>query len=326
MRYHLGVDVGGTKTAALLADGDGTAVGLGAEGPGNWEMVGYPVMAETVLRAVRGALAMAGAVMADIDTAGMGMAGLDWPSQLQPHREALRLLGLRREPVLVNDAALGIPAGSAEGWGVSIESGTSCNCRGWTRGRTREGRALGCGGLWSGEAAGGVEIVRRAMSAVAFDWMRRGPATALSQAFVRESGAESLADFMERAGSGRFDPDARWARLVFDAARGGDPVALGILSWAGTELGEMACGVIRQIGIEREAFDVVCIGSIFSGHPAIERTLRETVLEAAPGARVTRCEEPPVVGAVLLGMQEAGLETGPARERLRRSVRELTRA
>jgi N-acetylglucosamine kinase-like BadF-type ATPase len=320
---HLGVDVGGTKTAALLADDQGQALGRGSAGPGNWEMIGWDGMAVTVQEAVRGALAEAGASMAEVATAGMGMAGLDWPSQLQPHLDALRVLGLRRQPVLVNDAALGIPAGSAEGWGVSIESGTSCNCRGWTRGRAREGRALGCGGLWSGEAAGGVEIVRRAMSAAAFAWMRRGPSTALSESFTRASGAGSLAGFMELAGSGGFKPDARWAGLVFEAARAGDAPALEILSWAGTELGEMACGVIRQLGIEREAFDVVCIGSIFAGHPLIIRSLGLTVLAAAPGARVVRCEEPPVVGGVLLGMQEAGMETGPVRERLLRSVREL---
>ncbi len=40
MRYFLGVDVGATKTHALIADEAGAGVGFGAGGPGNHEVVG----------------------------------------------------------------------------------------------------------------------------------------------------------------------------------------------------------------------------------------------------------------------------------------------
>ena len=36
---------------------------------------------------------------------------------------------------------------------------------------------------WSGEYAGGYDIVARAMQAVTFEWLKRGPATALTQGF-----------------------------------------------------------------------------------------------------------------------------------------------
>ena len=39
--YFLGVDIGGTKSHALIADGEGNAVGFGTYGPGNHEEVGY---------------------------------------------------------------------------------------------------------------------------------------------------------------------------------------------------------------------------------------------------------------------------------------------
>ena len=40
-KYFLGFDVGGTKTAALVADDTGQALGYGRSGCGNWETVGY---------------------------------------------------------------------------------------------------------------------------------------------------------------------------------------------------------------------------------------------------------------------------------------------
>ena len=41
MRYFLGVDIGGTKSHALIADENGQVVGFGRAGAGNWEAVGY---------------------------------------------------------------------------------------------------------------------------------------------------------------------------------------------------------------------------------------------------------------------------------------------
>ena len=40
-RYFLGIDIGGTKSHALVADDTGQALGLGVGGPGNYEVVGY---------------------------------------------------------------------------------------------------------------------------------------------------------------------------------------------------------------------------------------------------------------------------------------------
>ena len=41
MKYFLGVDIGGTKSHALIADESGQVVGFGRAGAGNWEGVGY---------------------------------------------------------------------------------------------------------------------------------------------------------------------------------------------------------------------------------------------------------------------------------------------
>jgi len=323
MTYHLGIDVGGTKTEALIADEGGQAVGYGFAGPGNWEVVGYDGLARAVHAATADALAMAGAPIEGVVTAGMGIGGFDWPCQYARHRDALKSLHLRNAPVIVNDAALGIPAGSEEGWGVCIESGTSCNCRGWTRNRAREGRAIGGHGRWSGEAAGGLDIVARAMRAVSFQWSRRGPATALSRAFLRACGAGSLDELVEWTYLGRFTLDQGLVAVVFDVARGGDPPAQEVMRWAGAQLGDMACGVIRQLELQSEAFDLVLIGSIYNGHPLIEQTLRETVLATAPYARIVRFELPPVIGGVLLGMQALGMDTASLRDRLLCTAREV---
>lgn len=304
----LGVDIGGSKTHALVADAAGRALGFGASGPGSWELVGYDGLTAALGDAARPALEMAGVRIEDLAGAGLGIAGYDWSSQEQHHLNAIAAAGLDCPLQAVNDAVLGIAAGAEQGWGVSIVSGTGCNCRGLSRDHRRQGRVVGGAGHWSGEAAGGFDILARAMRAVTFEWAQRGPATALSAAFLRQTGASDLDDLVEGAYVGRFPFDGGMIMLVFECAHAGDAQALEVMRWAGRELGGMAQGVIHQLGLEQEAFDVVLIGSIFDGHPAIQENLTATVQQVAPRARPLRLAVPPVVGGVLLGMEAAGVD------------------
>lgn len=323
MQYFLGIDSGGTKTHALIADETGQAVGFGSGGPGNWESVGYDGLTQVLIDTTRPALEMSQLTVGQIAGAGMGLAGFDWPSQRQAHLDAIRPLGLRSPLTIVNDATLGIVAGSAEGWGVSVDAGTGCNCRGWTRDHKREGRAVGGANYWSGEAAGGSDIVTRAMRAISFEWTRRGPTTALTPAFIQKTGARDLDDLVEGMYLGHYDLDSSLVMTVFQVAAQGDPEALEVMRWAGDQLGQMACGVINQLHLQQEAFDVVLIGSLYDGHPLLTESLRATILALAPGARLVRLNLPPVVGGVLLGMEAAGLDFLEARERLIQSTDRL---
>jgi N-acetylglucosamine kinase-like BadF-type ATPase len=321
-RYFLGGDVGATKTHALIADESGQAVGFGEAGPGNHEVVGYDGLSAALETAVSGALAAAGLARQQIAGAGFGVAGYDWPSEREPTLVAIRSLGLGAPVDAVNDTTLGLLAGAAEGWGVAVVSGTGCNCRGWDRSRQREGKVTGHG-IWMGEAAGASELIFKTLQAIAREWTRRGPPTQLTPAFVEHTGSRSIEEFLENLTIGNIDVDASAARLVFQVAARGDPVAMGLIRWAGCELGELACAVIRQLEFEKLAFDVVLIGSMFDGGPMLIEPMRQTIQARAPGAYLVRLTVPPVIGAVVLGMQQAGLAALDRRGALMASARKI---
>jgi N-acetylglucosamine kinase-like BadF-type ATPase len=247
---------------------------------------------------------MANLDITQISGAGLGLAGYDWPTQRDMLLETIRPLGLQCPLELVNDATLGIFAGATQGWGVSVVSGTGCNCRGWGKDRHSQGRMVGGAPQWSGEYAGGYDILMRAMRAVTFEWGRRGPATALTPAFLQKTGANNLDDLIEGLYLEKYAIDGSYVLLVFEIAAQGDPEALKVLEWAGDQLGQMACGVIRQLSLENEPVQVVLIGSVFDGHPLMTESMRQTILAVAPGAQLVRLTAPPVVGAVLLGMEQ----------------------
>ncbi len=311
MHYYLGADLGGTKTHMVIADETGRIIGFGESGSGNHQNVGYDGMLKTMQAGLAQAISMAGITIEQLSGAGFGIAGYDWPSEKPCMVETITKLGITCPFYMVNDAVPGLVAGARDGWGIGLVSGTGCNCRGWDRDHQREGRVTGYGVLMA-EAAGSSELVNRAMQLVGQAWTKRIPPTALTEAFVAFTGSKDVVDMLESYTEGRRSIGAEAARLVFQVAESGDPTARELIRWAGTELGEMACAVIRQLEFEPLEFDVVLAGSMFEGGPMLTDPMKETILNLAPKARFVRLTVPPVIGAVLIGMQEGGLRPDPA--------------
>lgn len=319
--FFLGIDVGATKTHALLADAQGNALGVGQSGPGNHEAVGWDGLRRVLHEATDQALAHAALDRAQLAGAGFGIAGYDWPGDDTPTRQAIAALGLPCPYGLVNDVMLGLYAGSQAGWGVVVGAGTGCNCWGCDREGTL-GRVTGEGWYFA-EHGGASEIIISAIQAISRAWSRRGPETRLTQAFVDLLGAENVLDLLAGLARGRYTPEASAAPLIFQIAAEGDAVAQELIRWAGQGLGDLAIGVIRQLHFETETFELVLAGSVFNGSPVLAETVARAVHPVAPGARLVRLEAPPVVGGVILAMQETGHETAPVRPALLASTRLL---
>ena len=305
-QYFLGADVGSSKTHVLIAEGSGRILGRGESGAGNHEVVGYSGLVDTLQLAASQAISSAGIKIDQISGAGFGVSGYDWPSERAPTLGAIGTLRLEAPLELVNDAILGLLAGSPRGWGIAIVSGTGCNCRGWDRERRREGRVTG-NGSWMGEGAGASELVDKALQAVAHEWTLRGPQTQLTPAFLDYLGCRNLYEMLESLATGQKSLDASAAPLIFQTAEAGDEVAIGLIRWAGNELGELAISVIRQLAFAEIDFDAVLIGSLFDGGELLIEPLRHTIHAIAPGARLRRLTAPPVTGAVILAMEAAGI-------------------
>ena len=321
LSYFLGVDTGGSKTHALAADSLGNIVGFGKSGPGNHEVVGYDGAKAAIQTAAGAALQMAGLSSDQIAGAGFGIAGYDFPSERADTLDAISVLGLRCPLEAVNDLVIGLVAGAADGWGIVIDAGSGTNCRGRAR-DGREGMVTGCGGRF-GEHGGGMDLVLGAVRVINYHWIRRGPPTRLSDAFIAHFNAPDLTGLIEGLTQNTYHLNSHMARMVFDIAQQGDPVARDLIHWLGCELGEQVCAVIRQLDLMNEIFEVVQIGSLFAGGPMLVEPMQQTARALAPGARFVDLAAPPVVGGVLLGMQMAGLEFHPIRSHLIEKTRQI---
>jgi N-acetylglucosamine kinase-like BadF-type ATPase len=321
MSFFLGVDVGSSKTHALIADETGVCIGFGRAGAGNHQVVGYDGLVQAIQVSCGQACHAAGINPEQIRGAGFGVSGYDFPSDRQPHLEAISQLGLSCPIEIVNDGENGLLAGTTHGIGVCVAAGSSVNCRG--RGPNGEtGRIVGNGAMF-GEFGGASEIVLRGLQMVNYAWIKRIPPTCLTALYLQAAGADNEIDLMEGLSSGKYELSPELTIQIFNLAAEGDPAANEVIRWAGAELGWLAVSVIRQIGMEADRVEVIQSGSIFEGGALIDRPMRAVVLQAVPLAIITRLDAPPAVGPLLLGMQLAGIDRGHLHGAVIRSARDI---
>jgi len=83
----------------------------------------------------------------------------------------------------------------------------------------------------------------------------------------------------------------------------GDEVAHKIIFDMGREEGRYAAGIIRRLGIEREAVPLVLIGSMFkTGNSILTKPYLDEARKAAANAYIIIPSDPPVTGALKLAI------------------------
>jgi len=319
MKYFLGIDVGSSKTHALIVDETGQCVGFGIAGGGNHQNAGYDGLASVLQKSFTGASEMSGVKAALITGAGFGVAGYDFPSDREGHLQAIMSLGLSCPVEVVNDGWNGLFAGATQGIGVNVTSGSSNNCRGRNK-NGKEGRIVGNGPTF-GEFGGGIEIAARALQAVNHAWIKRIPATTLTKVLIDYTGAKDELELMEGFSNEYYHLAPFLATEVVRAARKGDAAACEILHWSGEELGWLAVAVARQIEMDKEEVEIIQSGSVFEAGDIIMNPMRDLVLKHCPKAKLIRLKGPPVVGAVILGMEQSGFDGYAIRDEIIRTAK-----
>jgi N-acetylglucosamine kinase-like BadF-type ATPase len=323
MKYYLGIDVGSSKTHALIVDETGKCLGFGKSSGGNHQSVDYDGQIKVLQESFSQAAKMSGVDAARIAGAGFGVAGYDFPSDRDSHLASIGTLNLSCSFEIENDGFNGLYAGTSHGYGVNVTAGSSNNCRG----RRRDGRIARIvgNGVAFGEFGGGLEIAMRALQMVNYAWIKRGPQTTLTRILLDTTGAKDEIDLMEGISNQQYHLSQHLAVEVFRAAAEGDEVARDIIRWAGEELGWLAVAAIRQLEMENEEVEVVQSGSVFEGGALLKDSMRGIVLKHAPRAKLIRLEAPPVVGAILLGMESAGFDGYAVREKISQTAKEMVK-
>ncbi|HZI19199.1 MAG TPA: BadF/BadG/BcrA/BcrD ATPase family protein [Pyrinomonadaceae bacterium] len=292
----LGVDGGGTKTRAVVTDGDDRILGEGVAGPSNPLRVGVAEAAVAVREAAERACAAAGVRRVELAAAEVGLAGVKRADLRARMREALSGLGPAALEV-VTDADIALYGATGGGPGLAVIAGTGSICCG----ANARGRRA-CAGGWgpvAGDEGSGSWIARRGLAAVARATDGRGTRTQLVEAacdYFNVTSPEdlSLAIYAPNMTNQRI---AGFARHVIEAAQRRDAISRAVLRDAGRELGLAAATVVRKLRMQRERFRVGYVGGVFTAGELILGPLREAVSGVAPHAELCPPELAPAEAA-----------------------------
>jgi N-acetylglucosamine kinase-like BadF-type ATPase len=298
----IGIDGGGTRTRARLANARGEALGNGEAGTANPNAHGFAAAQKEILAAIDRAFQDARIEKQSVATVCLGIGGVDRAEE-RTHFAAWAREAVARRAEVVNDGEIVLAAGSSENWGVALIAGTGSIA--W--GKTRDGRIARAGG-WGyliGDEGSGFDLARGALRAVTQAEDGRGEPTRLRGAILTHWGIESVSELIPRVyRSGLAPADlAGLAPLVVRTAAEGDAVAQRLIERASAALADTVIAVARQLRFRESEIPLALTGGLL-----LETELLRTNLVAELKSRGTNFSPitlvpEPVAGAVRIAIE-----------------------
>lgn len=250
MKLVLGIDGGGSKTTALLADQNGQILGRGTAGSCAFQALPEADVRHALRQSTANAFSEAGIPVQPVSVLGLGISGVDRPGDHVKVQHLLKEENLASANIVVNDSELLLWCGALQGWGIGVISGTGSI----VFGRSQDGRSGRSGG-WGfrfGDEGSGFMIGTAALRAVARADDGRGPQTQLTRLVLDHWGLEKPSDLIPYIYQGNlpYAQIACLASLVRTAAGRGDPAGLTILDEAAGELTLAVDALCRQLGFK----------------------------------------------------------------------------
>lgn len=279
----VGIDGGGTRTRAVLADANGRILGTGQAGTSNPLVHGSAAAQKELDAAVARAFENAQRPRERAAAMCMGLGGAGHA------REQQELAAWAREHLaarvgVVNDGQIVLAAGTPENRGVAVIAGTGSLA--W--GRNRAGKTARAGG-WGyilGDEGSAYDLARQALRAATQSADGRGEKTELLDAildFWKLPAPPDLVHHVYRTGLTHKDI-AKLAPLVVECAGRGDAVAQRLTGDAADALARGVAAVSRALDLPQAEFPLALTGGLILG----AAYYRELFLRALKGANL-RC-------------------------------------
>lgn len=307
-RYFIGVDSGGTRTRALLADETGRVFGGGHAGSANRNHHTRHQILSNLRQAICAAIVESPSDYS-LSTIFLGVGGVSTDADCDAIKTIVREIpeiSPDSRVVVRNDTAIALTGGLAGRPGMALIAGTGSVCFG-VNGRGEQWTCGGWGALADdiGSASWvGLRAVQAAVRAVD----GRSEDTRLRKVvfdFLNLRHPRELIDRVHNQGLERADL-GRLAPLVVEVCQQGDNAAAEILREAARGLSEMVLPTVQRLFGDDQC-DLALIGGFaLSGFP-FQAMLTEQIETIAPNVQVREPEMPPVQGAVLEALRADGI-------------------
>ncbi len=315
--YVIGVDGGGTKTTALLADLEGNIVAEKVGGPTNIYRVGIEKACQEILNLLISCCRSVGCKGEEIRAVALGLAGAGRAAEQKMIRQKMQKVASGRKfriknLVIDSDARVALEGAFGSDAGMVLISGTGSI--GLVKDHRGNIHRVGGWGRAIGDEGSGYAIGLRAMSAIAKHLDGRGEPTILTRLAAKRFGLSNPETIISKVYQDHFDL-ASLAPLVLAAAENEDRVSKRILDDACIELLDHVRVLIKKLSGPRELsrrkrVKLVWLGGIFmtstpngSGSNYLLRRVTKMIRSSFPNILIQRALHNPAYGAMLLALQ-----------------------
>ena len=299
--YTLGIEGGGTRTTALLADVRGREILRASFGPGNVRLLDDRAFVR-LFRNIAKQFEKPNAI-------GLGLAGARNAKDRARVQKAVEKVWKGTPCHVTHDLEIALANFSSAA--VLVLSGTGSCCFG----KAADGRTAKMGG-WGhvlGDKGSGFEIGLRALKACVFYFDRDGTWSQLGERLLTATGTNEPDDLIDWVAAADKHAVAALALEVFAAAGKRDRIARDILEGAAGMLAKDAVHCARKLAGKGEPVTFVLSGGVLRGQPAFARKIGATIRERWPKAKVQIQKHDAVWGAVALANSLIGKTDSQAR-------------
>ena len=306
MGYILGIDQGGTKTAAAVMNASGKIVGL-ATGKGAY----YPTEGMTdafakIKEVTEEAMHQAGIDRMQVETAVAGITGIDWQGDEEQVTDELKKILEISDLHAYNDAVIALYC-MEEGEGdMVLCAGTGMNAAV----REREDSYFVFGDYIEESMQGGSALARRAIRKVFDAQIGLGEDTQLTELFLQFAEETSVDRLLQRyMMEPGFSSEIRFlVPDILKTAQEGDAVAKALVEeYAGGMTEYIGVG-LKRISQPEKKKKVVLAGSVFKGTD--NPLTRQVMTQLKKNVNIVLADCDPVIGACRMGRKRKnGKET-----------------
>ena len=307
---YLGIEGGGTRSTAVLADGKGRVLAELAAGPANLRLL----MDRQLLALFRSIAARLPASDASLKAVAIGLAGARTEADLERIRRAATRVWpgvLCHTTDDLQTALAAAPAARDAEARVLILSGTGSCCFG----RSANGLIAKIGGRGHviGDRGSACDIGQRALKALMSYYDREGTWPKLGEHVLRSLLFNDPEDLIAWSMDATKTEIAALAINVFAAAKQRDPIALKLLDEAAHSLAEDGLACASRLLETGQKVQFIFNGGVLLKNPAFARDVASRLRARWPEAVVSKVTRASSWGAVTLAMEAARTGEAPPR-------------
>ncbi len=309
MKYYIGVDGGGTKTAFAIFD-ENKKMLLNHEGPGsNHENYddGFDSAVKVIWEGLNVLCDKAGITIGDVSFTLMGLAGIDHQWQHDKMCDMLKAKGLNNFEIY-NDGFIVIKAGSVSGAAVGYNCGTGVCCNGIDS-NEKMMQLMGLGDF-SGDISGGTNIATKAFQLIYDDLYLGISKTSMTNMMMERYGFTKREEFLDIVGkleNCEKEHIRNFIDFFFDAINAGDEVALKYSEQMAERGARAISSIISQLNFEGDEVEVVLSGSInvkLPNKPYIDSLMKKAEEYSGRKIKFIKLTDLPVIGCINWIMQK----------------------